>query len=52
MKKFETYFNHLPMSLMYSYDDPDDPISALNQLINNCIFQQEETNLQFFLLPE
>lgn len=52
MKKFETYFNHLPTSLMYSYDDPDDPISALNQLINNCIFQHATTRRdKFTILP-
>ena len=52
MKKFETYFNHLPTSLMYSYDDPDDPISALNQLINNCIFQHATTRRdKFAILP-
>ena len=52
MKKFEIYFNHLPTSLMYSYDDPDDPISALNQLINNCIFQHATTRRdKFTILP-
>ena len=51
MNKFIPDFNQLPTSLIYSFDDPDDQISVLNQLITECISEHAPTKRAKFTRP-
>ena len=43
MNNYIADFKMLPTSLIYSFDDPDDQISTLNQLVTQCISEHAPT---------
>ena len=37
MNSYTSEFQHLPLNLVYSFDDPEDQVSIFNKLVVDCI---------------
>ena len=51
MNKYILDFKQLPTSLVYSFDEPDDKISVLNKLVNQCISEHAPIKRTKFTRP-
>ena len=51
MSKYISDFKQLPTSLVYAFDEPDDKIAVLNQLVNQCISEHAPTKKMKFTRP-
>ena len=51
MNKYILDFKQLPTSLVYAFDEPDDKISVLNKLVNQCISEHAPIKRTKFTRP-
>ena len=51
MNKYILDFKQLPTSLVYAFDEPDDKISVLNKLVNQCISEHATIKRTKFTRP-
>ena len=51
MNKYILQFKQLPTSLAYAFDEPDDKISVLNKLVNQCISEHAPMKRTKFTRP-
>ena len=51
MNKCILDFKQLPTSLVYAFDEPDDKISVLNKLVNQCISEHAPIKRTKFTRP-
>ena len=51
LNKYILQFKQLPTSLVYAFDEPDDKISVLNKLVNQCISEHAPMKRTKFTHP-